>query len=542
MDRYFLFSILKQMRSPIITMIIYYTVSIVGLLLIPGVDNEGNEYYMGIFHSVYIVVYTSTTIGFGEIPYEWTDNQRLWIILISISGVVSWVYAMGKLIALSQNQVFKEKLDLYRFEGLVKRNKKPFYIMCGFGITGKTILDLMNNHDINIVIIDQDEKSFSSMEAITYRKRVPYIKGDCSHIEILKIAGLHMNNCKGIIIVTGNEEVNVRTAISCKLLDPDKKIFARAYEKENIRNLHSFGTEHIISEASLFAKEISLLVDNIDEHNLRKKLDSEIKKFTYTSSIPKGKWVICGLNPTTAKVATFLINNNIDFSILTNKESQNKLINSYCIKGEGINYEDLLSAGIKDASVVFAANYKDFKNLSTLITAKEINNDIYTISIQNKSYRDDLFNKIKIDLVLQPQHKIAAKVHSLISEPFLNIFYNKIGELEKDDIQRIEFKLNQDDLHTWHFRMNNEKSFYKKLKDRKILLKHILPVGHQISALMVYKENGDTIIEPKKSYVIEKNDVILFAGNNDSFYRQRLMMYNENVYKEYQLRRNKNQG
>jgi len=294
MDRYFLFSVLKQMRSPIITMIVYYTVSVLGLLLIPGIDDNGETYNMGIFHSIYVVVYTSTTIGFGEIPYPWTDNQRLWIMIISVSGVVSWVYAMGKLISLSQNIIFKEKLDQYRFQGMVNKNKKPFYIMCGFGITGKTILDLMDTHKINVVLIDKEHKSFVGMDSNTYKQKIPFLKADCSNIKTLKKAGLHLNNCQGIIIVTGDEDINVKAAITCKLLEPNKKIFARAYDKENIRNLSSFGTDHIISEATLFSKEISLLINKIDEHNLRKKLDSEIKKFSYTSSIPDRKWVICG--------------------------------------------------------------------------------------------------------------------------------------------------------------------------------------------------------------------------------------------------------
>ena len=539
MDRYFLFSVLKQMRSPIITILIYYTISIVGLLLIPGIDDQGQPYNMGIFHSIYVVAYTSTTIGFGEIPYAWTDNQRLWIIIISISGVVSWVYAMGKIIALSQNQVFKKKLDQYRFEGMVKRNKKPFYIMCGFGITGKTILNLMNNHEIDVVLIDKEAKSFSEMNVIGYKQRIPYLNGDCSNIKTLKMAGLHLPHCKGIIIVTGNEDVNVKTAISCKLLEPEKKIFARAFDKDNIRNLSSFGTDHIISEATLFSKEISLLINNIDEHNLRKKLDSEIKKFSYTSSIPKGKWVICGLNPATSKVATHLINNNIEFTILTKKESKNKLIKSYCIDGEGINNQDLISAGLKDASVVFAANNEDFKNLSTLITAKEIKSDIYTISVQNKSYRNELFDKIKIDLILQPQHKIAAKVHSLISEPFLNEFYNEISKLDKEVVQRIEYKLSEDELQTWHFRLNSEKSFYKDIQNKNIKLKDMIPFGHKIMPLMVSKEDGSNIVEPKLSMILEENDVILFTGKNESFCRQRLMMYNKNVYDEYQNRKQK---
>ena len=536
MDKYFLFSIFKQMRIPIITMIIYYAISVAGLILIPGVDDKGQLYDMGFFHAIYIVVYTSTTIGFGEIPYAWTENQRLWIMIISISGVVCWVYSMGKLIALSQNTIFKEKLSKYRFENQVKANKKPFYIMCGFGEAGKEILNLMNTHRIKVVLIDQNEKAFYGISSLIYKYKIPYIKADASNIKILKMAGLHMPNCKGVIVVSGDENINVQISISCKLLEEDKEIYTRAKETKNIKNLASFGTDYIISESTLFSKEISLLINNIEEHNLRNKLDGRTRKYKESSPLPKGKWVICGLNQTTLKVATQLINNNIDFVILTKKESENKLIKGYCIKSDGTSHEDLISAGVKDAEIIFASNEDDFKNLSTLITAKEINENIFTITIQNKNYRDDLFSKINIDIILQPQYKIASKIHSLISEPYLNSFYKQIDLLTKSEMKEILNGLTKDNLRTWHFRVNKEKSFFKLLLKDKIKLIDLIPIGHCIKTLMI-ERGHKKIINPKLNEIIKDDDVILFTGNKEDFGRHQLLMYNKNIYNEYKIRR-----
>ena len=57
------------MRIPFLVIIITYTIAIIGLILIQGVDADGNPYKMSIFDAFYFISYTATTIGFGETPF-----------------------------------------------------------------------------------------------------------------------------------------------------------------------------------------------------------------------------------------------------------------------------------------------------------------------------------------------------------------------------------------------------------------------------------------------------------------------------------------
>ena len=74
------FVILRRLRLPLIALIVVYAVSIWGLVLIPGVDEQGNPERMSIFHALYFISYTATTIGFGELPHAFTDAQRAWTV------------------------------------------------------------------------------------------------------------------------------------------------------------------------------------------------------------------------------------------------------------------------------------------------------------------------------------------------------------------------------------------------------------------------------------------------------------------------------
>ena len=73
------FLVLRRMRIPLILIIVIFAVSTLGLTLMPGEDGEGNPTRMSFFHSFYVMSYTATTIGFGELPHGFTEAQRLWV-------------------------------------------------------------------------------------------------------------------------------------------------------------------------------------------------------------------------------------------------------------------------------------------------------------------------------------------------------------------------------------------------------------------------------------------------------------------------------
>ncbi|MBR9884970.1 MAG: potassium transporter TrkA, partial [Oceanospirillales bacterium] len=73
-----LYVLLRRLRAPLITLIVVYAVAVLGFTLIPGQDNDGNVWHMDFFHAFYFVSFMGSTIGFGEIPYAFTNAQRMW--------------------------------------------------------------------------------------------------------------------------------------------------------------------------------------------------------------------------------------------------------------------------------------------------------------------------------------------------------------------------------------------------------------------------------------------------------------------------------
>ena len=120
------FLILRRMRQPLLTLLVVYAVSVLGLTLIPGRDADGNVWNMSIFHAFYFVSYMATTIGFGEIPHEFTDTQRLWVSLSLYASVMSWIYAFGTILSLVQDRTFQDAIAENRFARNIRDMREPF--------------------------------------------------------------------------------------------------------------------------------------------------------------------------------------------------------------------------------------------------------------------------------------------------------------------------------------------------------------------------------------------------------------------------------
>ena len=105
-----LFIALRRLRLPIIAVILSYAISVTGLVLIEGVDNNGRPVEMSWFHAFYFMSYTATTIGFGEIPYPFTNAQRMWVTFCIYLSVTVWAWQLAAIIALAQDKTFLEDM------------------------------------------------------------------------------------------------------------------------------------------------------------------------------------------------------------------------------------------------------------------------------------------------------------------------------------------------------------------------------------------------------------------------------------------------
>ncbi len=220
--------ILRRMRAPLIVLIIAYAVSVLGFVLIPGMDNQGQRWQMGFFHAFYVVSYTATTIGFGELPYPFTNGQRLWAIATIYLTVIAWLYAIGTILTLAQDPALKRTITENRFARSVRRLRQPFYIVCGYGDTGHQVINSLVQHGTQVVAIDIRQERVDELLLDELRIYIPGLCADAGDPHILRTAGLDSPYCVGILALTNSDHSNLEVAIASKLLNPKLPVICRA--------------------------------------------------------------------------------------------------------------------------------------------------------------------------------------------------------------------------------------------------------------------------------------------------------------------------
>src|SRR3712207_1488615 len=133
---------------------------------------------MGFFDAFYIMSYTATTIGFGEIPYPFTYNQRMWVTISIYLTVVGWAYAIGSLLALLQDRAFRQALALQRFTRKVARLADPFVLIAGYGRAVELLGMSMDMLGRQVVVLDRDADRIETLDLQPYHADIPGLVAD----------------------------------------------------------------------------------------------------------------------------------------------------------------------------------------------------------------------------------------------------------------------------------------------------------------------------------------------------------------------------
>ena len=91
-----------------------------------------------------------------------------------------------------------------------------------------------------------------------------YVPGLCANAadtSTLLDAGLKSRHCVGVVALTNEDHVNLKVAITSKLLNPKISVICRAESQDEYANMASFGTDHIINPFDTFAEHLAVAID-----------------------------------------------------------------------------------------------------------------------------------------------------------------------------------------------------------------------------------------------------------------------------------------
>ena len=535
-----LWIIIRRMRTPLLVIVITFSISILGLVLIPGMDNNGHIYHLNFLDAFYFVTYMASTIGFGEIPYEFTYAQRLWVLFSIYISVIGWFYAIGALVTLIQDKKLISELKIAKFNKKIKNLKEHFVIILGYNHTTKELIHRLSEDNRRIVVIDKNQEKIDELELENFIPEVYAISANIDSPDTLRLAGISKRNCKAIIVLFDNDFKNTKIALLARLLNQKINIVVKSSTKEQTEHLKNLGIKSIIDPFNLVANRFYLAISAPDlwflemvifGHNL------DIKEY---DPLPKGKYIICGYGRMGKALRESLDKANIECSFIDLKSASHKAKKNSAIFGDAQDYKKLVKAGIKNAVAIIAATKDDLINLTILRAAKNINPDIYTIGRENTIDDITIFNSAKIDRVYILEEIISEHVHRLISMPlayrFLEEIYKKTNDWAEDLTKSLKI-ISNNIVELFEVRIVKSEAYAltKYLKNGGTINLGLLARSledrskrSKIIFLMVKNRKEEITLLPDDNYEVKVSDRLLIASTQEAREDFELIINNNN--------------
>lgn len=424
------FLVMHRMRTPLIVLIVIFAVSVLGLTLIQGQDADGAPHRMSFFDAFYVMSYTASTIGFGELPNAFTPAQRLWVTVSIYLTVVGWAYAITSLLALLQDRAFRHALAVQRFSRTVRKLREPFLLVVGHGRTGELVTKAFDDLGRRVVVLDIAEDRIDALELGVHQADVPALVGDGRDPGHLAIAGLGNRLCEAVLALTNDDEANLTVAMTAALLRPELPVIARTVSPVVAERMRAFGSPTVINPFDRFGDHL--------RDAMRAPAASQLMNWLQSgpgTELPErgrppssGRWVIVGYGRFGRELTADLREEGIDVTVVDHDAdaATGAGADVTTVVGKGVDPDVLVEAGVGDAVGFVAGTDDDTTNLSLVAEARRLNDALFVGARQNKAPSAPLFAAMDLDALLVPAELVAHEVFAMLSTPLLWRFLQQV--------------------------------------------------------------------------------------------------------------------
>lgn len=514
---------LRKMRAPLIVLNLAHAIPVILLTLVPGMDGEGKTVYLSFFDAMYIVGYTATTIGFGEIPYAFTYMQRAVVLLTIYIAVPAWIYALGSIIALMQEKSFTNALKMNAFRRKVQNLQEDFIIICGYTDASKLLIERLNreNH-YRIVIIDKSVEKIEAVNSELYMPSIPAIAADASMTEALKASGIQSPQCKFLVTLFDESQLNLKISVRSRILNKNLKIIARAGNKQGQETLSTIGIDHVSDVFVMIAQRIDFALRSPYLFNLLSWVQGGNLHVSKSDYLPKGKYIVCGRGRMADAMTTMLEKNAIPYVAIDIVQALRE--------SDSSKQDFFRDAGIEEAACIIAGTNDDAINLSIIAAARAMNPKIFTIVRENELEERSLFSNLRVDKIFALDQVAALDGYNYIHRPLTFKFIEEVEKLgdEKyiDILMLITRKLNKRPaLIETTVDENQMYALARYLKEGEVTIGQLVTNPYRngedlrIVILGIKRKSGEFILLPEDHVALEPDDQLLFGATREGMER-----------------------
>ncbi|MGV9712488.1 NAD-binding protein [Gordonia sp. NPDC003424] len=524
-----IFLVLRRMRAPLILLISIFAVSVLGLTLIPGQDAAGRPWRMGFFDAFYVMSYTASTIGFGEIPYSFTYGQRMWVTITIYLTVLGWAYAIGSLFAMVQDHAFRQALALQRFRRKVSRLGEPFMLIVGYGQTGELVGHALDALGRRVVVIDISSDRIDDLQLGSYHADVPGIVADARDPGHLVIGGLGHPSCEAVLALTDDDEANLSVTMAAGLLRPDLAMVARTTSPRIAERMRSFGSPSVINPFDVFGDHLRLALRAPSSYRLLTWLESGPGADLPTRRQPprSGRWVVCGSGPFVRELTLDLRAEGLDVDVVEPVSDAHRAGQDDGASGDTSEQVAVGDVDLLQAVGLIAGTDNDTTNLSLVAAGRQANPELFIAARQNRPASNPLFSAMALDALMVPTDVVAHEAYAMLSTPLLRRFLSEMPDRgdawAADMIDRLTSLCGHQLEMLWKVTLTAQeapgvqswlRSGRARIGD---LIRNPTERSEQLPVVPLLVLRGDvSALAPDDDFVLAADDEILFAGGSSA--------------------------
>jgi voltage-gated potassium channel len=227
------------------------------ILAVTAVTAIGTTGYVVLFgwsatDAVYMTVITLTTVGFREVRELVAFPERLWTMLLAVSGVAIIFGTIGIVAETIISEAASGSREAKRMREAVAE-LQDHYIVCGYGRVGSTVAHELVHTGERLVVIDVLPASLERAARAGHH----VVEGDATDDATLRAAGVE--RARGLVTCIDSDANNVYVTLSARSINPALFIVARANFEGSDAKLVQAGADRVVSPYTNAGRRIAEL-------------------------------------------------------------------------------------------------------------------------------------------------------------------------------------------------------------------------------------------------------------------------------------------
>jgi voltage-gated potassium channel len=202
--------------------------------------------------AAYMTVITMTTVGFREVRELVDWPERLWTMLLSVSGVGIIYGSIGIVAEAVIAEATSGRREARRMAEKVA-DLRGHFILCGYGRVGSTVARELVNARQRLVVIDIQAESLARASHEGHL----VVQGDATSDDTLRLAGIDV--ARGLVTTIDSDANNVYVTLSARNLNPGLFVVGRANAEGSEAKLLQAGANRVVSPYTMAGRRMAEL-------------------------------------------------------------------------------------------------------------------------------------------------------------------------------------------------------------------------------------------------------------------------------------------